>query len=83
MHTLIPPHKRPGFRKTSQQASAKFVVVDGEVVDGKAALKKKAMYSNWAMGNLDPDDIARHNHQMRRFHFMDRPGGPPPGPVWD
>lgn len=83
MYSLIPRHKRPDFRKTAQTASATFVVKDGVVVDGRAVAKEKARYSNWGMGNLDPDDVARHDHQMRRFQFLDRPGGPPAGPVWD
>jgi hypothetical protein len=32
--------------------------------------------------NVDPDDLKRHNAQMRWFHFMDRGVPPPRGPVW-
>ena len=82
IRTLVPPHLRPDFADGTQQGFQQYVVRDGQVEDGAARRKEKAKYSNWRQGNLDPDDVAKHHDQMRRFQFMDRPGGPPPGPVW-
>ncbi|KAA0171018.1 hypothetical protein FNF28_01023 [Cafeteria roenbergensis] len=82
MRTLVPPHLRPDFADGTQQGFQQYVVRDGRVEDGAARRKEKAKYSNWRQGNLDPDDVAKHHDQMRRFQFMDRPGGPPTGPVW-
>lgn len=61
-----------------------YVVRDGKLVEGHGTLTPgKAVHSNWGAGNVDPDDLARHHQQMRRFRFQDRPGGAPTAPVWD
>jgi len=83
MRSLVPKHLQPDFREAPQEGHQTFVVRDGKVEDGRAAMKEGARYSTFGAGNMDPDDVARHNHQMKRFNFMDRPGGPPTGPVWE
>uniref|UniRef100_A0A7S1CI62 Complex 1 LYR protein domain-containing protein n=1 Tax=Bicosoecida sp. CB-2014 TaxID=1486930 RepID=A0A7S1CI62_9STRA len=50
----------------------RYVVDRGQVVDGKAAAKRKAKYSNWNERNVDPDQLARHRHLLERQHFGGR-----------
>lgn len=65
-----------------ESGTKKYVVRDGKVVEDSAQSRDSAPHSNWGGNNVDPDDLKRHNAQMRRFHFMDRGVPPPRGPVW-
>ena len=60
--------------------STTYVAKEGKLIGGKAALLHKARHKNWGMDNLDPEDIDRHKRNLRRFQFLDRPGGPPKSP---
>lgn len=40
-------------------------------IDGDAEARERARYSNWDGGNLDPDSVARHRHQLGRMGFRD------------
>ena len=54
-----------------------FVHKDGELIDVNSQQvqlqKDKAAHSNWGMGNVDPDQLARHEALMRRYRFQDGP----------
>ncbi|KAG2373904.1 hypothetical protein C9374_010205 [Naegleria lovaniensis] len=65
----------------SQHISAKtqFVKVDGEWKDVNQLAsddiqkQDKAAHSNWGRGNLDPDQVKRHEYLVRRQNFMEGP----------
>ncbi len=64
----------------------RYVVHDGRVVElGDDAAASSAgpgrAHSNWGAGNMDPDSLARHANQMKRFRFEDRAG--PVRSPWD
>lgn len=77
---LTPKH---AHGDTSQGGVKRFVATKEGVQEGHAAAKGKKAVSNWGEGNIDPDQLARHNANIRRFHFMDRGVKPPVGPVWN
>jgi hypothetical protein len=66
-------------------AASRYIVRDGRVMaaDGSdLSPEERARFKNWGPGNLDPEDVRRHEASMRRFSFMDRPGGyKPRGPL--
>ena len=60
--------------------ASRMAVVDGELREvGRSAAPGKAQ-SSYGAGNLDPDQVRRHEAQMQRMRFMNRPGGAPKGP---
>lgn len=62
----------------------RFVVHDGrvvEVADDASSAGPGRAHSNWGAGNMDPDSLARHTNQMKRFRFEDRAG--PVRSPWD
>ena len=79
-------HKKLGYLKIvtprlpgdGLDTGGSFVVdSSGDVVAGRAAAVDSAKHKTFTAGNLDPDDIKRHNANLRRFHFgdHDRPPG--------
>jgi hypothetical protein len=78
-----PPWLRPAADPAAPRTS--YVVRDGVVVEGRASSLDKAPVTNWREGNVDPDALARHRSQLRRFQFRgsERMEAPPAGPVWD
>ncbi len=47
---------------------------NGSSSDAAAAVpvvEKKARYSNWGAGNLDPEQVSRHERSLRRAGFKD------------
>lgn len=86
---IVTPH-RAGSSSASTTSSSgsgggRYISRDGKLIridqaEDVGAHMEKAKYSNWTGGNLDPDDVARHQRNLRRFQFMDRPGGVPKGP---
>lgn len=50
----------------------RLVYKNGEgLIDGEAEARERARYSNWDGGNLDPDAVRRHQHQLGRMGFRD------------
>ena len=42
------------------------VTVQPTLSGGSGAEEKKARYSNWGAGNMDPDSVARHHRSLNR-----------------
>lgn len=40
-------------------------------IDGGAEARERARYTNWTGSNMDPDSVARHQHQLGRMGFRD------------
>lgn len=59
-----------------------YVVRGGQVVEGVGKGPGERAISSWREGNVDPDQLARHKANLRRFKFMDRDVPPPRGPQW-
>mmetsp|Transcript_16210 Transcript_16210/g.18350 ORF Transcript_16210/g.18350 Transcript_16210/m.18350 type:complete len:128 (+) Transcript_16210:167-550(+) len=57
----------PKSLRGTKSAKSKFIMEDGKLVEGSTSSDRKAYKSG-----VDPDDIARHQHLMRRQFFMDR-----------
>jgi len=57
----------PKSIRGTKASKTKFIMKDGKLVEGSAQSDKKAFKSG-----VDPDDLARHHHLMRRQYFMDR-----------
>ena len=62
-----------------QSATAYVVQRGGKVVEGSG--DKVSTAAHKASG-IDPDQLARHNANLRRFKFMDRGVAAPKGPQW-
>ncbi len=61
---------------------SRLAVVDGELRelglrDGARGGKAQSSYG---AGNMDPDQVRRHEASLQRMRFMGRPGGVPKGP---
>ena len=63
-----------------QSATAYVVKKGGEVVEGQGAPIATAAHRG---SGLDPDQLAKHNANLRRFKFMDRGVSAPRGPQWE
>lgn len=50
-------------------ANATYVIRDGKVVEGKAAVKERTPLID---KRLDAEAVSRHQHLLRRQHFMGR-----------
>eukprot|EP00744_Colponema_vietnamica_P021500 GILI01030738.1.p1 GENE.GILI01030738.1~~GILI01030738.1.p1 ORF type:complete len:154 (-),score=19.03 GILI01030738.1:51-461(-) len=50
-----------------------YIYRGGEILNANAPREKKAGFSNWYAGNIDPADLARHKRLLDRQHFK---GGP-------
>ncbi|EFC42483.1 predicted protein [Naegleria gruberi] len=67
--------------ETSQiDGKTQLVKIDGEWKDVNAigeddnlTKEEKATWSNWGRGNLDPDQVRKHEQLLKRQHFMDGP----------
>ncbi len=67
-------------RLNGQEAATAYVVQKGgQVIEGTAAKVSTAAHKS---SGLDPDQLARHNANLRRFKFMDRGVAAPRGPQW-
>ena len=74
----------PGDAAGSAGGVGRLAVVDGELreVGGQRASGGSGKpLSSFGAGNLDPDQVRRHEAQLQRMRFMTRPGGPPKGPL--
>ena len=75
---MITP-KRVHTETTQIDGKTQLVKIDGEWRDINAvdevdlAKEEKATWSNWGRGNLDPDQVRRHENLLKRQHFMDGP----------
>lgn len=58
--------KLPKLPKT-----AKYVIREGKVVSGSAAVANEATKVE-RIGYIDPDDLKRYQRLVRRMHFLDR-----------
>jgi hypothetical protein len=53
-------------------ARVRLVYKNGEGrIDGDAEARERARYTNWHGGNLDPESVSRHQHQLNRAGFRD------------
>jgi hypothetical protein len=63
------------------RGGGRFVVRDGLVQEVEAGAESgargRAAVNGFVEGNLDADAVRRHEASLRRFRFMDRPGGGP------
>ena len=74
---MITP-KRVHTETPQIDGKSQFVKVEGEwkninAIDDDITKKDKATWSNWGMGNLDPDSVRKHEQLLRRQHFVDGP----------
>lgn len=75
----------PGDLEPRSAASTRFVVKDGRVQEVAADYAEGRLNSTGPSKSqlgqtIDSNALRRHEAQMRRFRFMDRPGGAPRGP---
>ena len=71
-----------GSGSGAPRATSRLAMVDGELREvgrGSGSGAGKAQ-SSYGAGNLDPDQVRRHEASMQRMRFMNRPGGVPQGP---
>ncbi len=68
----------------SQNGKGTYILENGKWVPGKATRLSdiKATNSNWMDGNIDPDDLARHQYLVDRQFFGGR-GAPRPRSPFD
>ncbi|KAF0971776.1 hypothetical protein FDP41_009999 [Naegleria fowleri] len=75
---MITP-KRVHTEAQNISAKTQYVKVGGEWKDLNQVTadviqkQDKAVHSNWGRGNLDPDQVKRHEYLVRRQHFMEGP----------
>ncbi len=55
--------------RRSGTGTSRYVLQQGELVEGKAAALGSA-YKSYTPGRLDPEDVARHNRLVERFNFI-------------
>jgi hypothetical protein len=69
-------------RQPGEASSAtRMAVIDGEVVVlGQRARQAGKAQSAYGAGNMDPDQVRRHESLLQRMRFANRPGGVPKGP---
>mmetsp|Transcript_16183 Transcript_16183/g.48284 ORF Transcript_16183/g.48284 Transcript_16183/m.48284 type:complete len:128 (-) Transcript_16183:45-428(-) len=60
----------PKRRQAAQGGRTRVVYRGGERVEVGTEWSRAA-YSNWDGANMDPDSVARHNHQLGRMGFRD------------
>jgi len=70
MNIMVPPSAQKDLGKTKGTAG-RYVVRDGEVVQGNAT--RAGMRSYIDTHSLDPEDLRRHEHLLRRQHFLEPP----------
>jgi hypothetical protein len=71
-----------GGSSGSRSGGTRLVMVEGELRElgpREAAGGGKAQ-SSYGAGNMDPDQVRRHEASLQRMRFMNRPGGVPKGP---
>jgi hypothetical protein len=76
---MVTPKRAVEERAAAVAGKSRFMVIDGEVreVGGEAGSggSKKAGWSTFGAGNLDPEHVRRHEASVRRMNFLDRGGG--------
>lgn len=82
---LVDANNRLSFLKMvtprlRRQGHQQFAVLEGKLVQladaeqaGILPRKEKAAVSNWGAGNVDPDQLKRHENLMKRMQFRDGP----------
>ncbi len=66
------PTDQEGGGESGDDGRVRLVYKNGEgLIDGEAEARDRARYSNWHGGNLDPDSVSRHQHQLSRAGFRD------------
>jgi hypothetical protein len=59
-------------KPAEEEGRKKFVFINGQAIEGGSGEKRdRARYTNWHGGNLDPDSVARHQHNLTRVGFKD------------
>lgn len=60
-----------GDEKAGEDGRIHLVYKDGQGRIEENEMRVKARYTNWHGGNLDPDSVRRHQHQLKRAGFRD------------
>lgn len=71
---VITPRRPKDAEDPILGGAKRYIVHDGRVVEFDGTLTggaDKARYRNWGPGNVDPDSLARHYAQLKRFRFGD------------
>lgn len=70
---------RAGTRDQPSSGKKRYMMIDGkltEVTDEGHGASRALGPAAAGLGSIDPDHVRRHNANLRRFHFMDRPSSP-------